>query len=50
MGEWHTVGEFNGNEKASLHGKLGNIKVRPNEEDLLDIEHKVREVLRDVKL
>jgi hypothetical protein len=50
MGEWHTVGEFNGNEKASLHGKLGDIKGRPNEEDLLDIEHKVREVLRDVKL
>ena len=50
MREWYTVGEFKGNEKASIHGKLGDIRGRPNEEDLLDIENKVREILRDIKL
>jgi hypothetical protein len=50
IGEWYTVGEFNRFEELSIHGKLGDIRGRPNEEDLLDIENKVREVLRDIKL
>jgi hypothetical protein len=50
VGEWYTVGEFNGLEEESIKGKLGNIKGRPNEEDLLDIENRVREVLRDINL
>ena len=48
-GEWYTVGEFNGLENESLHGKLGDIRGRPNEEDLLDIENRVRKVLKDIK-
>ena len=48
-GEWYTVGEFKGNEKASMFGKLGDIKERPNEDDLLDIERKVIEVLNTIE-
>jgi hypothetical protein len=48
-GEWYTVGKFKGNEKASLYGKLGDIRERPNDDDLLDIEHKVVEVLNSIK-
>jgi len=50
IGEWYTVGEFKGLEQESIHGKLGDIRGRPNEEDLFDIENKVREVLRETKL
>ncbi len=49
-GEWYTVGEFKGIEKASLQGKLGDIRGRPNEDDLLDIDNKVREVLKEVEI
>jgi hypothetical protein len=48
-GEWYTVGKFKGNEKASLYGKLGDIRERPNDDDLLDIERKVVEVLNSIK-
>jgi len=37
--EWYILGEFHGSEARSTKGKLGNIKGRPNEEDL----QKVRE-------
>ncbi|MCK5185630.1 MAG: flavodoxin, partial [Deltaproteobacteria bacterium] len=50
VGEWYTVGEFKGIEKASLQGKLGDIRGRPNEDDLLDIDNKVREVLKEVDI
>ena len=44
------MGEFNNFEELSIHGTLGDIRGRPNEEDLLNIENKVIEVLRDIKL
>ncbi len=40
-GEWYTVGEFKGIEKASVQGKLGDIRRRPNEDDLLDIDRSI---------
>jgi multimeric flavodoxin WrbA len=49
VGEWYTVGEFKGIEIASVEGKLGDIRGRPNEEDLLEIENKVREALKAIR-
>ena len=39
LGEWYIVGEFHGSEEASTKGRLGDIRGRPNEDDL----HKVRQ-------
>ena len=33
-GEWYIVGEFHGSLAASTQGKLGDIRGRPNEDDL----------------
>jgi len=32
--EWYVVGEFHGSEEASTRGRLGDIRGRPNAEDL----------------
>ena len=34
VGEWYIVGEFHGWEEGSTQGKLGDIRGRPNKEDL----------------
>jgi hypothetical protein len=34
VGEWYVVGEFHGSLAASTQGKLGDIRGRPNEDDL----------------
>jgi flavodoxin len=39
LGEWYVVGEFHGSEEASTKGRLGDIRGRPNKEDL----HKVKQ-------
>jgi flavorubredoxin len=47
LGEWFIVGEFHGKlAYLSERGRLGNIKGRPNEADLLEIDEKVRGILR----
>jgi hypothetical protein len=38
LGEWYVVGVFHGSEEASTKGRLGDIRGRPNKEDL----HKVK--------
>lgn len=38
--EWYEVGEFHGYKRASTIGKLGDIKGRPNAEDLALVELK----------
>ena len=45
-GEWYTVGEFHGREELSTAGRLGNIKGRPDENDLAEIEKNVQELLK----
>ncbi len=35
--EWYVVGEFHGREKASTQGRLGDIRGRPNAEDLAKV-------------
>jgi flavodoxin len=42
--EWYVVGEFHGSEEASTQGRLGDIRGRPNEEDL----HKVKQDARNL--
>ena len=37
LDEWYVVGEFHGSEEASTQGRLGDIRGRPNAEDLQKI-------------
>ena len=34
LDEWYVVGEFHGSEEASTKGRMGDIRGRPNEDDL----------------
>jgi hypothetical protein len=45
MDSWHTVGEFHNRPDLSTQGRMGNIIGRPNENDLLDIENRVKGVI-----
>ena len=45
MGEWHIVGAFHDMEELNIHGRLGDIRGRPNEHDLLDVENRVKGLL-----
>ena len=38
--EWYEIGEFHGWEKGSIKGMMGDIRGRPNEEDLALVELK----------
>lgn len=39
--KWYIVGEFHGNEVLSTKGKLGDIRGRPNRQDLAEVENNV---------
>ncbi len=45
LDEWYIIGEFHGSEEHSTKGRLGNIKGRPNEEDLKKIKKDVANLL-----
>ena len=45
MGEWHIVGEFHGRDEANINGRLGDIRGRPNEHDLLEVQNRVKGLL-----
>ena len=45
MGEWNIVGEFHKTEAPNINGRLGDIRGRPNENDLLDVENRVKGLL-----
>ena len=49
LDEWYTVGEFTGSEENSTRGRLGDIRGRPNEDDLLAIENKTKGILETLK-
>ncbi len=38
VGEWYVVGEFHGSLEASTKGRLGDIRGRPNREDLRNVK------------
>ena len=46
--EWYTVGEFHGDEEASTMGKLGDIRGRPNQQDLAKVKSDVRNLIRSI--
>ena len=47
-GEWYIVGEFHGSEQASMMGKLGDIRGRPNEQDLSKVRNDVSKLVRSI--
>jgi flavodoxin len=48
-GEWYIVGEFHGHDDLSTKGVLGDIRGRPNEQDLSKVENDVRELVKSVR-
>jgi flavodoxin len=48
-GKWYTVGEFHGREDMSTRGRLGDIRGRPNEKDLGEIQNKVSDLIKAIR-
>jgi hypothetical protein len=46
-GEWYVVGEFHGRESESTKGRLGDIRGRPNQQDLENIIMEVNKILEN---
>ena len=49
LDEWHVVGAFHDNEDMNTQGRLGDIRGRPNEHDLADVENRVKGVLYELQ-
>jgi len=47
-GEWYTIGEFHNSEDNSTKGRLGDIRGRPNQQDLDNIARDVNELLKTI--
>ena len=48
-GEWCIVGEFHNRPEFSTKGKLGDIRGRPNEQDLSRVENDVRKLIKSLR-
>ncbi len=48
VGEWYYVGEFHGSEENSTKGRLGDIRGRPNQQDLDKLAGDVKKVLEKI--
>jgi len=48
-GEWYVVGEFHGWKTGSTRGRMGDIRGRPNAEDLARIEEKTIKLVESLK-
>ena len=46
--DWYVVGEFHGWEQANTQGPMGDIRGRPNAEDLARIEEKIIQVAKSL--
>ena len=46
LDEWYIVGELHGSEEASTSGRLGDIRGRPNKEDLGKIKQDIAHLLQ----
>ncbi len=46
--EWYIVGEIHGSDEASTMGKLGDIRGRPNKQDLAQVENDVSQLVRSI--
>ena len=49
LDEWHVVGEFHGSEERSTMGRLGDIRGRPNEDDLDRVRRDVEALLNRIQ-
>ncbi len=47
--KWYTVGEFHGREELSTKGKLGDIRGRPNQQDLAEVESNVIRLIKSLR-
>ena len=50
LDEWYIVGEYHGSEEASTLGRLGDIRGRPNAEDLRKVKQDVTHLLQALGL
>jgi hypothetical protein len=48
VGEWYIVGEFHRWKDGSTKGSLGDIRGRPNQEDLTQIEEKIKRIIENL--
>ncbi len=48
LDQWYIVGEFHGSLEKSTRGRLGDIRGRPNEEDLDEVRRRVARLLERV--
>jgi flavodoxin len=46
--EWYVVGEFHGSEEASTQGRLGDIRGRPNAQDLEKVREDAMRLAREL--
>jgi flavodoxin len=47
--KWYIVGEFHGRDDLSTQGKLGDIRGRPNQKDLLEVESNVSKLIKSLQ-
>jgi flavodoxin len=46
--KWYIVGEFHGREELSTKGRLGDIRGRPNQKDLAEVEKNVSTLVKSI--
>ena len=49
MAEWYIIGEFHGRKDRSTQGRLGDIRGRPNAEDLSKVENNVHRLIESIR-
>ncbi len=47
--KWYIVGEFHGREELSTQGKLGDIRGRPNQQDLAEVQKNISMLIRSIR-
>ena len=47
--KWYIVGEFQGKEDLSTKGRLGDIRGRPNQKDLAEVEKNVSALVKSIR-
>jgi flavodoxin len=47
--KWYVVGEFHGREDLSTLGRLGDIRGRPNQQDLAEVEKNVSALVKSLR-
>lgn len=49
VGEWYVIGEFHGWDEGSTRGRLGDIRGRPNKEDLEKLRQDAVQLVEEIK-